>query len=121
MSNMRILPQDEVISGWKLFQLRADGTLRPLFLDTGDTLPYNEWIEAKDNTSLARKKGLQPRPGWHATLSPCAPHLKLELASGEKRIWVQVQLRGVSLYDRPESQGGTWALAKELMIVGYLE
>lgn len=108
---------DDEIDGWKLFQLRKDGTLRPLFLDTGETLPYNVWIEAQDNTSLARKKGLQPRPGWHATLLPNAPHLKLELASGEKRIWARVKLRGVTLYERPESQGGTWVLAREMMLI----
>jgi hypothetical protein len=104
------------VEGWKLFRLRKDGSLGPLFLDTGLILPYNEWIVAKDNTSLARRKGLQPRPGWHATLSPHAPHLKLELKSGEKRIWVRVLLRGVTFYDRPESQGGTWVLAKEMKV-----
>jgi hypothetical protein len=114
---IRALAPDIILDGWKLFRLRSDGSFGPLFLDTGDVLPYNEWVEAKDNTSLARRKGLKPRPGWHATLSPVAPHLKLELSNGERRIWVPVLLRGVTLYDRPESQGGTWVLAREIRIV----
>lgn len=98
--------------GWKLFRRMKDG-LHPLFINKSMIIEPGIWLLAESH----KTPGFAYRPGWHATLQPSAPHLKMTLASGEKREWVRVSLRGVKLYDRPESQGGTWVLAEELMVI----
>lgn len=50
-----------------------------------------------------------------------APHLKMHLASGERRGWVQVEVEDWKTYDRPESQGGAWILAQRMKIVKEVE
>ena len=101
------------VPGWKLFRLRPDGTLGPLFINRQQVVELGTWLFAEPHPTT----GFALRPGWHATLSPSAPHLKTELKSGEIRVWREVLLRGVKLYERPESQGGTWVLAQEMMVV----
>jgi hypothetical protein len=102
---------DEVI-GYKLFRLKPNGRLGPLFINRRQDIQLGTWLPAESHPT----KGFAVRPGWHAALQPCAPHLKESLASGERRVWVRVRLRGTKLYPRPESQGGTWVLAEELMV-----
>ena len=103
----------DMLEGYKLFRRLSDGQLHPLFINKSATIPVGVWLPAEDHPT----KGYAHRPGWHATLRPEAPHLKEGLASGEKREWVRVLLRGVKLYDRPESQGGQWVLAQEMMVI----
>lgn len=98
---------DEVV-GYKLFRIRKDGTLGPLFINARMRVPVGTWLEAEDHPT----KGYAHRPGWHASIAPVAPHL-----SEKGRKWFKVALRGVTKYDRPESQGGTWFIAKELMVL----
>jgi hypothetical protein len=45
----------------------------------------------------------------------------MQLANGEQRIWVEVEIEDFEYYNRPESQGGTWVLAQNMKIVGVLE
>ena len=78
----------------------------------------NKKLRMQPNTKYLAEhhptKGFADREGWHCTLKPIAPHLKEDIDS---RVWVKVKLHGpVELYNRPESQGGTWVLCK-----GYLE
>ena len=47
---------------------------------------------------------------------PLAPHLKTKLANGEQRVWVGCDVEDFTIYDRPESQGGTWILAQRMKI-----
>jgi hypothetical protein len=101
------------IEGYKLFRRLSDGQLHPLFINKSMVIPAGVWLLAESHPT----KGFAVRPGWHATLSPAAPHLKMRLASGEQREWVRVLLRGVTFYNRPESQGGTWVLARELKVI----
>jgi hypothetical protein len=54
------------------------------------------------------------------TLEPNAPHLKENLKNGQKRVWVEVELKDIEYYDRPESQGGTWILAQQMKITKEL-
>lgn len=97
---------------YKLFRLRKDGTLGPLFINARQRVPMGEWLEAEDHPT----KGFAHRPGWHATLLPIAPHL-----SEKGRVWCQVELGGsVRRFERPESQGGTWVLAERLRVVAVL-
>ncbi len=57
-------------------------------------------------------KGFAERKGWHCTLEKNAPHL-----SERGRVWVEVEVDDCELYDRPESQGGTWVLAQKMKVV----
>jgi hypothetical protein len=95
--------------GYKLFRKRRDGTLGPLFINARLRVPVGQWLEAEDHPT----RGFAHRPGWHATLEPRAPHLKLS----EDRVWCHVELEDTVLYDRPESQGGTWVLAGRLKVL----
>lgn len=101
------------IEGYKLFRTGRDGALHPLFINRKMVITPGIWLPAESHPT----KGFAVRPGWHATLVPVAPHLQMRLASGEQREWVRVLLRGVTFFNRPESQGGTWVLAKELMVI----
>jgi len=98
-------------TAWKLFRLKKNGELTPLFIGKSKELPVGEWMEAEDIPT----KGFAHRPGWHATLKPLAPHLK-EDAKGENRVWIEVVIEDFSTFKRPQSQGGTWVLAKRMMI-----
>ena len=101
---------------YKLFKKRKDGTLGPLFINAGQVIPVGEWLVAEDHPT----KGFAHRPGWHCTMRPEAPHLKLATKT-QKRVWCEVEIQGeVKVYDRPESQGGTWVLAEQLKVVREL-
>lgn len=96
------------MKAYKLFRLRKDGTLGPLFINARLRVPVGEWMPAEDHPT----KGFAHRPGWHATLEPVAPHL-----SEKGRVWCEVTLGGtVRRFERPESQGGTWVLADALRV-----
>lgn len=100
------------MKGYKLFRRRKDGTLGPLFINARQRVPVGEWMAAEEHPT----PGFAYRPGWHATTKPIAPHL-----SEKGRVWAEVTLRGVKKYNRPESQGGTWLLAKALRVDRILE
>lgn len=97
-----------MIRGFKLFRRRRDGSLGPLFINRRLRVPLGHWLQAEDHPT----RGYAHRPGWHATLRPEAPHLR----QGGDRVWCRVSLEGVRRYERPESQGGTWILAKRLRV-----
>jgi len=98
-------------TGYKLFRQRKNGTLAPLFINRKLTVEQGKWLKAEDHPT----KGFAHRPGWHATTKPEAPHL-----SEKGRIWCKVLLRGVKKYARPESQGGSWLLARQLKVLEVL-
>ncbi len=58
-----------------------------------------------------KKVSLKERDGI-AHLKKIAPHL-----SERGRVWVEVEVDDYELYDRPESQGGTWVLAQKMKVV----
>lgn len=97
--------------GYKLFRMRKDGTLGPLFINRTLRVPVGEWLEAEDHPT----KGYAHRPGWHAAPTKHAPHL-----SEKGRVWCKVLLEGVREYPRPKSQGGTWLLANRLKVLEVL-
>ena len=104
------------VTGYKLFRLRRDGTLGPLFINRKQVVPVGELLPAEDHPT----KGYAHRPGWHACTEQHAPHLKMNLASGERRVWCRVELTDVLVEHRPESQGGKWYLAQGLKVVEVL-
>lgn len=100
------------MKAWKLFNVKPDG-IHSLFIDKSHPLPMNEWLEAECHPT----KGFAVREGWHCTFERNAPHLKINLASGQKRVWALCEVENYRTYDRPESQGGAWILADRLKIL----
>jgi hypothetical protein len=96
---------------YKLIRKLKDGSLSPLFINKKSRIPIGVWLKAEEHPT----KGFAVRKGWHCTLKPIAPHLSLK-----NRIWVEVELKDTEIYNRPESQGGTWVLAQEMMIIREL-
>ena len=96
---------------YKLIGKMKDGKLSPLFINKKSRIPLGEWLDAEAHPT----KGFAFRKGWHCTLEPVAPHL-----SDKGRVWVEVEVENVELYDRPESQGGTWVLAQRMKIIKEL-
>lgn len=103
---MGLAPSFLMIQAYKLFTLRADGTLGPLFIGKQLRIPVGKWLKAQ----AIRTKGFKFRPGWHAC-NKKAPHLSMR-----GRVWGRVSLRGVEKHERPASQGGLWYVAKQLRL-----
>lgn len=100
---------------YKLFR-EKEGKLYPLFINRKEETKQGIWLQSE----CFPTKGFAVRQGWHCCLKPEAPHLKKDLKSGEHRVWVKCEAEGISLYNRPESQGGTWALAERIKIIEIL-
>ncbi len=100
------------MKAYKLVRKMKDGSLSSLFINKKMRLPLNTWMNAKEH----RTKGFAFRPGWHCTLTPEAPHL-----STKGRVWVEVEVKDFTYENRPESQGGTWLLAKAMRIIKEIE
>lgn len=98
---------------YKLFKLRKNGTLGPLFINARQVVPVGEWLEAQDHPT----KGFAHRPGWHCCLRREAPHLSENPKSGPRRVWAKVEVADTTTYPRPESQGGSWVLAQQLRVL----
>ena len=95
-------------NAYKLFRLRKDGTLGPLFIGQRIRVTVGEWQHARG----IRTRGFAYRPGWHACAAPNAPHL-----STRGRVWWEVSLDGaVTRYNRPATQGGLWYTAQWLRV-----
>ena len=106
------------LKAFKLLRLRADGTLGPLFVGRGLVLRVGETCSARADLP---HPGLAHRPGFHCTAEPRAPHIKLRLKNGERRVWCEVRLTGwVTPHMRPECQGGLWYTAEKMKIVRQL-
>lgn len=114
---MTITADTQVITGYKLFKQRANGTLGPLFINARQVVEPGVWMPAEDHPT----KGFAHRPGWHCTLQPVAPHLATAPKHGPRRVWMRVEMTGTTKYNRPESQGGTWVLASAIRVLGPVE
>lgn len=99
---------------YKLLRVRPNGTVSPLFFERGKSLPIGVWIKA---TLGLVKKGFAPRSGFHTLAQPHAPHLNMELASGERREFWEVEIKDYETFRRPDSQGGVWFLSNEMKLV----
>ena len=82
--------------GYKLFEMRDDNKLFPLFIGRTKETPMNEWIPAE---IIMEHRGFAHRPGWHigATM-PSAPWLlgvdgtyKSQRGKRFKRVWCKVE------------------------------
>jgi hypothetical protein len=97
------------VIAYKLFRVRKDGTIGPLFINRRQRITEGVWMKAGDHPT----KGYAHRPGWHCCTSPHAPHL-----SEKGREWYVVEIEDFQEFERPKSQGGKWLLAKKLKIIG---
>lgn len=83
-------------TGYKLFEMRDDGKLFPLFIGKTKETPVNEWVPAE---IIMEHKGFSHRPGWHiGTAMPTAPWLmsadgtyKSQRGKKFKRVWCEVE------------------------------
>ena len=98
---------------FKLFRLLKDGSISPLFINKKQRLEEGVWYDAENHPT----KGFAPRAGWHCCGRPVAPHLSMDLKSGEKRIWVEVEVEDFTTYARPSIQGGAWILANRMKVI----
>ena len=101
---------------YKLLRIK-DGKLYPLFINRKVETQIGVWMDAECYPT----KGFAIRRGWHCCYQPLAPHLKTELASGEKRVWVECEGEDCEEYARSEKYGGNWVLANKLKLVRVLE
>lgn len=95
------------MTAYKLLTVRKDGSLGSLFINRRARLPVGKWMEAESHPT----KGYALRPKWHATEFPVAPHLSMK-----GRQWFEVEIKDIEEFQRPQSQGGKWYLAKYLKI-----
>jgi hypothetical protein len=100
------------VRAFKLFRVRKDGTLGPLFINTRQRIELGLWYEAEDHPT----KGYAHRPGWHCGRTPLAPHLSLE-----GRTWFKVEIEDFYRSPRPKHQGGEWLIAKRMKVIGPVE
>lgn len=103
----------ENIVAYKLFKERKNGTIGSLFINSSKTIELNRWLKSEEHPT----KGFAYRPGWHCCFKPIAPHIKLNPKNGLKRVWYKVLVNNIKTYDRPESQGGCWILAKNMKVL----
>jgi len=93
---------------YKLFKIRSNGTIGPLFINKRQVIQPDRWYEAE----LHETKGFKARLGWHCTAKPKAPHL-----STKGRAWYRVEINDYQPYVRPKSQGGMWYLAQWMKVI----
>jgi len=108
----------ERMVGYKLFKIRKDGSLGPLFINASQRIEIGIEYPAEDRP----RNGFAHRPGWHICHSPeGAPHIKQTGKLGESRVWAKVEFTLQEVVERPESQGGTWYLGSSMKVLEVLQ
>ena len=85
----------KIAKGYKLFEMRDDHKLFPLFIGKTKETPMNEWVMAE---AIEYHPQFAHRPGWHlGALLPSAPWLlgadgtyKSQRGKRFKRVWCEV-------------------------------
>ena len=93
---------------YKLFRVKKNGEITPLFINKTTSLKVGEWLSAECHPT----KGFKIRPVWHCTSQPFAPHL-----STKGRKWFKIEMEEFSKFNRPLAQGGLWYLANKIKII----
>jgi hypothetical protein len=102
---------------YKMFTLRRDGSIGPLFIGAKQRIPVGEWLESE----CIPTDGFKVNSGWHACSEPVAPHLVLEPVGKSRRVWARIEIGGhIKTRQRPTSQGGDWILAERMRVVEVL-
>lgn len=97
---------------YKLCRKLKNGEIRSLFINKKENLPFNTWLEAESHPT----RGFKHRPFWHCTSNPVAPHLSMK-----NRVWIKVEMENFKEFQRPESQGGLWYLAKKIKLLEIIK
>jgi hypothetical protein len=87
---------------YKLVRKLKSGRLTPLFINKKLGIDLDVWYESECHPT----KGFKVRQGWHCTSTPYAPHL-----TNKGRVWVKVEIEGITEHQRPQNQGGLWYTA----------
>lgn len=82
--------------GWKLFEMRDDGKLFPLFIGKTKETPMKQWVPAE---IVMHHPQFAHRPGWHiGAILPSAPWLmgadgtyKSQRGKRFRRVWCEVE------------------------------
>ena len=85
----------KIKKGFKLFEMRDDGKLFPLFIGKTKETPMNEWVKGE----IIPTNKFSVRPGWHlGTRLPSAPWLmgfdgtyKSQRGKRFRRVWCEVE------------------------------
>ena len=134
--------------GWKLFEMRDDGKLFPLFIGKTKETPMNEWVPAD---IIVHHPQFAHRPGWHIGAKlPIAPWLmsangtyKSQRGKRFRRVWCEVEyvadvdytemvqslpkkcltdrLPDGGFYNFRESGDRLWIIADRIKIIRILE
>jgi hypothetical protein len=96
------------MKAYKLFRVRRDGSIGPLFINRKQRIPTDTWLQAEDHPT----KGFEHRPGWHVSCQPRAPHL-----SKKGRRWYLVEIDEFKELSRPKKQGGLWYIAQWMRVI----
>lgn len=102
---------------YKLVRELKNGDITSLFINKNMRYDYGVWYEAQNHPT----KGFAERPFFHCTAKMSAPHLKKQLKTGEKRVWVELEIDDYTEMNRPENQGGVWYLAKRINIIKKID
>lgn len=116
-TGLRLLTDILKMQAFKLLRLRKDGTLGSLFVGRKYAIPVNCWLTAIKDLP---HPGLAHRPGFHCCSTKSAPHIKMTLKNGEKRVWCSVTIKNYTVHERPECQGGIWYVADQMRIDAIL-
>lgn len=133
--------------GWKLFEMRDDERLFPLFIGKTKETPINEWVPAE----IIPTRLFATRPGWHLNSElPSAVHLmsadgtyKSQRGKRFRRVWCEVEyvadvdytdvvqnlpkkcftdrLPDNGFYNFRESGNRLWVIADRIKIIRILE
>ena len=106
-----------MMKAYKLVKLGKDGKCYPLFINKHEPFVFGKEMVA----GCYPTKGFAVREGFHCCFKPIAPHLKEQLASGQQRVWIELDVEDYTTYDRPESQGGMWILAKRITPIRIID
>ena len=98
--------------GYKLFHVRKNLTIGPLFINRSQVIPLDKCLRAESH----KTKGFKFRPGWHICSEPKAPHIKLNCKC-QKRAWYKVEFSDFETIVRPECQGGIWYIANNMKVI----
>ena len=135
-------------TGYKLFEMREDGKLFPLFIGKNTETPMNEWVSAE---IIEYHPKFSHRPGWHiGSQLPSAPWLmsangtyKSQRGKRFRRVWCKVEyvadidytemvqslpkkyftdrLPDNGFYNFRESGDRLWVIADRIRVIKILE
>lgn len=123
----------QTLKAYKLFNLRKDGTLHPLYVDKETIMPLHEWLKATPGPQMENGKvhsklgGLAFRPGFHCTSIPLADHIGKKMNNGKlcqasNTVWCEVEMLAMYDYTTLAQQNGAIPrdqYLKDIPIHGY--